>query len=203
MKQLPYAEQLKDPAHGDLTIRLNNQTNFHVHRFLLELSSPVFAAMLTNGMRETSSATVEIVEEDSNHSLAFGQMLSYFYPFCRVVVDDDNALALLHFADKYQLPPKLKEDCECHLTRQPRSWELLLTAQQYGLDRLLELHVRWAASQVSVFRGLQQMDQLKKATLKKILTRTADIAHQFNISLNVSTWTTARQCAEGQWNKLQ
>ncbi len=195
MEQLPYAEQLNDPAHGDLTIRLNKQTNFHVHRILLELASPVFAAMLTNGMRETSSAIVNIVEEDTNHSLTFGQMLSFCYPFCCVVVNNDNVMALLHFADKYQLPPKLKEDCESHLTQQPCSWELLLTAQQYGLDRLLELHSRWAAKDLSVVVAI---NHLKKATLWKILTRTHDIVAELN-DWDENSWAIAKRYAEAVW----
>ena len=100
MEQLPFAEELKDSAHGDVVIRLNEgQAGFHVHRAVLALASPVFAALLTNGMCESAQAVVDLVEEDSEHARAVGQLLAGLYPYHRVGIDR----GMLHLADKYQL----------------------------------------------------------------------------------------------------
>jgi hypothetical protein len=169
-QQLPYAKELDDPAHGDVQLRLNGDSCFYVHRFLLKASSPVFAAMLTNGMRETGSLTIDITEEP-DHAHAFGQLLTFLYPYSHVDITDDNVASLLFFSDKYQLAPKLKQECELYLITQRQSWDLLLMAQQYGLHRLLDQHVEWAAFRTTgLFRKEpQRLDQLKKSTLKKIL----------------------------------
>ena len=168
-QQLAYAKELDDPAHGDVQLRLNGQTCFHVHRFLLKASSPVFAAMLTNGMRESGSVTIDITEEP-DHAHVFGQLLSFLYPYSHVKIEDGNVASLLFFSDKYQLAPKLKQECEIYLLTLRKSWDLLVMAQQYRLDQLLDQHVQWAAlrsnrSQMQPHR----LDQLKKSTMKMIL----------------------------------
>jgi hypothetical protein len=94
MEQLPFADELKDPAHGDIVIRLNQgQATFHVHRAVLALASPVFAALLTNGMCESAQAVVDLVEEDPEHSRTVGQLLAGLYPYHRVTIDRANVRA--------------------------------------------------------------------------------------------------------------
>ena len=48
--------------------------------------------------------------------------------------------------DKYDLPAALRLECEAVLLRQRRSWALLVTAQTYGLARLLARHIEWASA---------------------------------------------------------
>merc|ERR1711879_75541 len=161
-----YAKELDDPGHGDVQLRLNGQTCFHVHRFLLKASSPVFEAMLTNGMRESGSMTIDITEE-SDHAHVFGQLPSFLYPYSHVKIEDGNVESLLFFSDKYQLAPKLKQECEIYLSTLRKSWDLLVMAQQYGLDQLLDQHVEWAALRAKQYKRepMHRLDELKKSTM--------------------------------------
>ena len=180
MEQLPFANELKDSAHGDVVIRLNQgQAAFHVHRAVLALASPVFAALLTNGMCESAQAVVDLVEEDPDHARAVGQLLAGLYPYHRVAINRANVRALLHLADKYQLRPRLREECEAFLMTVPAAWDLMLLAQRYpGLDALLDRQAQWVAANVRLFRLRPELlAKLEAATLQRVVAHIAQLVY--------------------------
>jgi hypothetical protein len=180
MEQLPFADELKDPAHGDLVVRLNQgQAAFHVHRAVLALASPVFSALLTNGMRESAQAVVDLVEEHLDHARAVGQLLAGLYPYHRTTIDMANVRALLHLGDKYQLRPRLREECEAFLLTLPAAWDLMLLAQRYaGLDALLDRQAQWVAANVRLFRLRPELlVQLEAATVQRVVAHIAKLVH--------------------------
>ncbi|KAL6047878.1 Intracisternal A particle-promoted polypeptide [Balamuthia mandrillaris] len=161
-KPLPFDPRFEDPNHGDLTVVINHCVRFHVHRLVLCLASPVFRSMLEGGMKESCQNQIHL-QEDSKHAPAFGQLLSFLYPYEPTEVNADNVQGLLYFADKYQFSSKVKKACEVFLLPQPESWTQLMTAQRYGLKKLLEKQAAWATCNLPSRVGdtsqrLQQLD---------------------------------------------
>jgi hypothetical protein len=154
----PYHPHLADPAHGDILLVVNETSSFYVHRTLISLWSPVFFTMLSNGMKESVLRVVHL-QEDAPHAQYFGQLLTrLYYPHQRDVATTNttNVNAFLHFIDKYDLPDTLKDECEACLLRQPRTWQLLVVAERFQLNRLLARQVAWASANLH-----QQHNQTK------------------------------------------
>ncbi len=151
--------QLQDPLHGDITVIVHHSgdeptndanntkttaTTYYVHRLLLSLWSPVFGTMLTSGMPETTHDVIHL-REHPLHAPRFGLVLALFYPNAPPIAPA-TVHSVLYFVDKYDLPASLRLECEAVLLRKPRSWALLVTAQTYGLARLLARHVEWVSA---------------------------------------------------------
>ncbi|KAL6073751.1 hypothetical protein QOT17_004749 [Balamuthia mandrillaris] len=178
----PHDPCFDDPTYGDLQVIVNDAYKYHVHRFVLSMISPVFQQMLTNGMKESREAELRLQEEDP-HAPYFGQLLSFFYPFSHVELTTRNVSAFLHFADKYDLPHKLKRECELFLLALPPSWELLCMAQKYGLKELLNEQAEWASGNVQerVHPNYEQLEaETCRCILRHVAARTTKLINAFS-----------------------
>ncbi len=200
MEQLQFAEELKDSAHGD-----EGQAAFHVHRAVLALASPVFAALFTNGKVESSQNSIDLVEEEPGHACAVGQLLAGFYPYHCTAIDMANVRALLHLADKYQLRPRLREECEAFLMTQPASWDLALLVQRYTKHPgLLDRQAQWVATNVRKFRnacyGSESLAKLEAPILPRVVAHLAKLVHEIdpNPDSYTSATTNAKVVTSGQ-----
>lgn len=89
----------------------------HVQRGILALSSPVFRAMFTNGMKESTATSLEL---EGKHLPTLKGFLRQIYPAKRPKLDFDMVHGILMLADEYQVR-ELKDRCkvflDSHLSR--------------------------------------------------------------------------------------
>ena len=127
---------------------------FHVHRCILGMWSAVFSTMFTSQFKEKTAEEVPLPGEKSAE---IKEMLPVIYPTSAKPIDESNNAFLLDLAKEYMMA-KITEKCESYLIGRlgsPQSYrgtcvcggwrdywkkgnclEFLVTAQNYGLDRL-------------------------------------------------------------------
>ena len=106
----------------------------HVHRSILSMCSPVFRKMLSSDFKEKTSLEINLPGKTVE---TIREMLRLMYPFPTVVSDSSNVTSLLALAREYQMT-KMTARIEDVLLRRQTSVELLLIAQEYSLEKLLE-----------------------------------------------------------------
>lgn len=122
---------------SDVTLIVTNR-HINAHAAILAAGSRVFAAMFTNGMRETTQRNVELPDDDVDVIQALLRFLYTGEVMSDVLESDNTALALMLTAHKYEVPTLVaicsdavssKLDVESVADR-------LLVADQIGLDSL-------------------------------------------------------------------
>ncbi|CAG8459712.1 8626_t:CDS:2, partial [Racocetra fulgida] len=107
----PFNKLVNSPKFSDITFRVTDDYGrdklFYAHKGILASSSPVFEAMLTNGMRETFEDEIHLSQ--TNHS-AFLALLTFIYTFKVNNTSLNNAENLLALADKFAIIP-VREEC--------------------------------------------------------------------------------------------
>lgn len=91
---------------SDFVIKANDQKDFHVHKCVLAIQSPVFAAMFKNKMQEGESNEMAIADFGSS---SIEEFLRYIY--AGDIPDETNAMELFALSAKYDVP-ELKIVCE-------------------------------------------------------------------------------------------
>lgn len=144
------ARVLEDSSMSDLTIFVEDESGmivdqFAVHKFVLSLRSPVFRAMLFNGLSESSSA--EIVMKDFSGNVVKG-LLQYIYTDTCPEDIDQSGEQLLAISAKYQVTGLLSI-CESHLCSAITSLNvanLLFLADMFCAHRLKAHALHFIAS---------------------------------------------------------
>jgi hypothetical protein len=124
-----FRELLKNKAYCDLTIDIQGK-KFEAHKLVLIARSPVFEAMFTSNLTESTSNTLKI---DDIEPRVFNELLLFLYTD---FVNDLKRFAaeLLIAADKYMLK-SLKAKCETSLARNiniTNCCDMLLLADLYS-----------------------------------------------------------------------
>ena len=123
---------------SDVVLLVEGQ-QFHVHRLILAMSSPVFSRMLSSDFKEKDADKIPLPEKKAAE---IREMLLVIYPsFCKRV-NDVNFQFLLPLAREYQMT-SLTEKCEDCLLRVIEKedeigplLENLIIAQNYTLERV-------------------------------------------------------------------
>ena len=76
---------------------------FHVHRYILSLQSPVFKAMFNGNFKDSQQDKVELKDDEYEAMLLFLQLLypSNMLDEGNVSINDENIFLILEVADKY------------------------------------------------------------------------------------------------------
>ncbi|KAJ7380459.1 hypothetical protein OS493_008920 [Desmophyllum pertusum] len=120
-------------------VLLVEEQQFHVHRLILEMSSPVFSRMFSADFKEKDAAEIPLPEKKA---VEIQEMLLVIYPrFCKRI-NDINLHFLLPLAREYQMTI-LIERCEDYLLRKMEKkteigpvLETIIVAQTYSLERV-------------------------------------------------------------------
>jgi hypothetical protein len=111
----PFDRLINTSQFSDVTFRAIDEYErekiFYAHKGILACSSPVFAAMLTNGMKETYER--EIILRQINHD-AFSSLLRFIYTFDIKIRSMNDAERLLALAERFEIVP-VRDDCLRHL----------------------------------------------------------------------------------------
>ncbi|XP_078344085.1 BTB and MATH domain-containing protein 36-like [Oculina patagonica] len=123
---------------SDVVLLVEGQ-QFHVHRLILAMSSPVFSRMFSSDFKEEDADEISLPEKKAAE---IREMLLVIYPSFGKRVDDTNFQLLLPLAQEYQMKV-LTEKCEDHLLRVIEKedkigplFENLIIAQDYTLERV-------------------------------------------------------------------
>ncbi|CAH3022373.1 unnamed protein product [Porites evermanni] len=133
---------------------LEEEERFHVHRCILGMWSEVFSTMFTSLFKEKTDEEVPL---PGKKSAEIKEMLLVIYPTSAKPIDGSNYAFLLDLAKEYMMT-KVTEKCEKYLidrlgsaisfqgrckcgnkrnyVRKEDCLDLLVIAQNYGLDRL-------------------------------------------------------------------
>mmetsp|Transcript_26466 Transcript_26466/g.85595 ORF Transcript_26466/g.85595 Transcript_26466/m.85595 type:complete len:210 (-) Transcript_26466:179-808(-) len=100
---------------------------------ILEAASPVFASMLTGGMKETIEQAICL---PGKRKRDFEDVLGFLRPGSSrtMQINEKNVDYLLQWFDEYQMLD-LKSECEEFLLTLPCSFDRLLQAKQHGLQK--------------------------------------------------------------------
>ena len=137
--QEPEQEFSKPWEQSDVVLLVQGQ-QFHVHRVILAMSSPVFSRMFSSDFKEKDADEILLPEKKAAE---IREMLMVIYPrFCKPV-NDINLHFLLPLAREYQMTV-LTQRCEDHLLRLADKeheigpiLETLIVAQNYTLERVI------------------------------------------------------------------
>lgn len=157
----------------DVTISVQGRP-IRAHAAILAAGSPVFAAMFTNGMRESTRREVEISDQDVDVMQALVRFMYTGEVHSEVLENDEMTLALMLAAHKYEAPTLVgfcSDAVSAHLQVKTVA-ERLLVADSIGQD---DLRVRCLdfisghLAQVQATPGYDHLVESRPALLRDIL----------------------------------
>ena len=120
-------------------ILLVDEQQFHVHRPILSLSSPVFSRMFSSDFKEKNADEISLPGKKADE---IREMLLAIYPTSWKPVNESNCYFLLALAHEYQMA-KLTQKCEDYLLEAVKKqqgvhvMDTLVVAQSYSLEKVL------------------------------------------------------------------
>lgn len=137
--QEPEQEKFSKPWEQSDVVLLVEGQQFHVHRVILAMCSPVFSRMFSSDFKEKDADGIPLPEKKAAE---IREMLMVIYPrFCKAV-NDANLHFLLPLAREYQMTV-LTQKCEDYLLLVAEKkheigplLETLIIAQNYTLERV-------------------------------------------------------------------
>jgi hypothetical protein len=97
---------------SDVTFTFQDKTSIQAHKIILASASPVFQAMFSNGMQESISTSIELLDIDKN---IFSLLIEFLYTG-ECCVEVDSVLDLLFCSHRYQCT-ELELKC-CNLLKE-------------------------------------------------------------------------------------
>ncbi|XP_047136178.1 speckle-type POZ protein-like A [Hydra vulgaris] len=181
----------------DLTILVEDE-ELYVHRFILASCSPVFNVMLeSDDFVETSKNVIPLLNKKKEN---IQEMLNYIYPFGNKISDQTNIDSLLVLSREYRIN-KIKNLCEEYLLQKTPTVDLLITAQEFDLERLIEKCIEYFSEKAleplqnhPKYNELSKENKLKLAkgqnmVLRKFFENAKTKFHNKTISYNGYIYT--------------
>ena len=120
---------------SDLILQVEDR-EFHVHRAVLMVCSPVFEAMLSSEFKEKSAKKIPLPGKDATE---IEQLLQGIYPDQDLWISKENCLFLLKLSTEYQID-RLKTRCEEYLSHwcgdgmnMDEAIEVIIVSQKYSV----------------------------------------------------------------------
>ena len=121
---------------SDLILQVADR-EFHVHRAVLMVCSPVFAVMLSSEFKEKSAKKIPLPGKDATE---IEQLLQGIYPDQDLWISKENCLFLLKLSTEYQID-RLKTRCEEYLSHwcgegmnMDEAIEVIIVSQKYSVE---------------------------------------------------------------------
>lgn len=122
---------------SDLVLKVEH-TDFHVHRTVLMVSSPVFERMLSSDFKEKSAKEIPL---PGKNPAEIEQLLQCIYPDQDLWIFRGNCLSLLKLSNEYQID-RVKTRCEEFLNywsstdmEEGEALEVIIFNQTYPLEK--------------------------------------------------------------------
>lgn len=125
-------------------------TELHVHKWILKSQSPVFKAMFEDDFKEATQDKIALKDKKSTSMVMFLKLLypSSMFVQTKILLNDEHRLSVLHLAQEY-LCVNLIKQCLNEATITPENvLELLPYAVKYHQTALPKLYevINWSAS---------------------------------------------------------
>ena len=121
---------------SDLVLKVADR-EFHVHRAVLILCSPVFETMLSSDFKEKTATEISLPGKDATE---IEQMLQGIYPDQDLFISKKNCLALLKLSTEYQID-RLNTRCQeylCHWCTEDmtvgEALEVIIVSQRFFVE---------------------------------------------------------------------
>ena len=188
-------QQFSKPWNQSDVVLIVEGRQFHVHRLILTMISPVFSQMFSSDFKEKDADEVPLPEKKAAE---IREMLMVTYPTFNKPVNDTNLYFLLPLAQEYQMTV-LKQRCEDHLLRlTDKSHEIgpiletLIVAQKYTLERVIaECVNKTQVLTIEEVQGHELYEQVEPLSQRKM------------IELQVSSMQKEIREAKAEISKLQ
>lgn len=132
-----FSEQWED---SDVILVVENE-QFHVHRLILSLNSPVFKAMFKSQFKEATANEILLPGKKSNEMLDF--LTKVYRPHHtkrELQITMENVEHLLLLSDEYQVTEPIFKPCVKFLDEEPKTMEnvikILSLAELYNLEKV-------------------------------------------------------------------
>ena len=132
-------QDFSEPWEQSDVILLVEEQEFHVHRLILSMSSPVFSRMFASDFKEKNAEEIPLPGKKADE---IWEMLLVIYPTSWKPVNESNCYFLLALAEEYQMA-KLTQKSEDYLLEAVKKKQgvhvlkTLVVAQSYSLEKLL------------------------------------------------------------------
>ena len=139
---------------------------FHVHRNILCMQSPVFETMLTGEFKEAKEKKVELEDKPGE----FLEFLKLLYPrkMFRFTLHSKNVIAVIAIADKYQAESVVKQCFDATAITEANALKMLPYASRYD-QTVYETCIRVAKKRVSCKVLKENASDVARDDLHKIL----------------------------------
>jgi hypothetical protein len=128
-------------ANGDVTLLVGPEAKkIKLFKHNLIAISPVFEALFTNGMKETSKKEIKLPEDNPE---AIKLLILTTIPWTNPIFTVEKVKTLLPLIDKYQIDPFLKEKCDEYLSEINSTWEIVMLAEEFDLPITLQKAYLW------------------------------------------------------------
>ncbi|XP_073258764.1 speckle-type POZ protein-like [Porites lutea] len=187
---------------SDLILKVAKR-EFHVHRAVLMLCSPVFEAMLSLEFKEKSAQKIPLPGKDATE---IEQMLQGIYPDQDLWISKENCLFLLKLSTEYQID-RLKTRCEEYLSHWcedgmniDEAMEVIIVSQRYNVEEWIVKRCvdRFVSQTDKTWVQLQQhkrFSELEPSNVKHITEkRMAFLERRSSIGFPFAVVSSSRSC---------
>lgn len=156
---------------SDVILEVEGQ-QFHVHRVVLALSSPVFSRMFSADFKEKHAEKIPLPEKKARE---IREMLLAIYPTSWKSVNENNCYFLLDLAEEYQVS-KLTQKCENFLSQAVDKeqgaaiLDTLIVAQKYTLEKVIDVCVKKTRNlSLQEIKSHSKYDEIEPLTQRKMI----------------------------------
>ena len=179
---------------SDLILQVEDR-EFHVHRAVLMVCSPVFEAMLSSEFKEKSAKKIPLPGKDATE---IEQLLQGIYPNEDLWISKENCLFLLKLSTEYQID-RLKTRCEEYLSYWRRDGmnideavEVIIISQKYSVEkwiveRCVDQFVSRTDKKWVQLQKHKRFSELEPSTVKLITEERVDyLERRLNVGVTMS-----------------
>lgn len=156
---------------SDVILEAEGQ-QFHVHRVVLALSSPVFSRMFSADFKEKHAEKIPLPGKKAKE---IWEMLLAIYPTSWKSVNENNCYFLLDLAEEYQVS-KLTQKCENFLSQAVDKeqgaaiLDTLIVAQKYTLEKVIDGCVKKTRDlSLQEIKSHSKYDEIEPLTQRKMI----------------------------------